>query len=137
MDLYTGVMTPAEIAQGLINQLRVTGRQEPAAFHQWVEENQGYRVLTLEDQSRWVLRHGEEPDRSIHVHPGRWSPQTRRIRANVLKTAVMVLVHAGVHGENPLDVDLINRVRQQHLGLSPMARLADSGGLGAVIDLLR
>ena len=55
------------------------------------------------------------------------------MRANVLKTAVVVRAYVGVHGGDPSDVALVNRVRRQYLGLSPVGRLvADAwpGGAG-------
>jgi len=85
----------------------------------------------------WVLRAGAEEGRYVHVHPGRWAPATRRVRANVLKTAVMVLAYFGVHGGDVGDVALVNRVRRQYLGLAPVRDLAGDHGLGQVIELLR
>jgi hypothetical protein len=138
MDLYTGAFEPAEVAGKVIAALRAAGRLEPDAYRAWVRESGGYSVLELpEDGSRWVLRLGEEGERYVHVHPARWAPQTRRVRANVLKTAVMVLAYAAVHGGDPLDVRLVNAVRTKYLGLSKVRALADDQGLSAVIDVLR
>jgi hypothetical protein len=138
MDLYTGAFTPAEIADKLLGLLRADGRLERAAYAAWVRESGGYAVLTLpEDDSRWVLRPGEEGERYVHVHPARWAPKTRRVRANVLKTAVMALTYAAAHGGDPLDVRLVNAVRAQYLGLSKVRALADDQGLSAVIEVLR
>jgi hypothetical protein len=138
MDLYTGPLSPAEIAAGVLAQLVDDGRLDAGAYRRWLEDHRGYRVLTLSaDGSAWVLRFGEEGGRHVHLHPGRWTPHTRRVRANVLKTAVMVLAHAGAHGGNPLDVALINGVRREYLGLSPLPALAESGGLAAVIEMLQ
>jgi hypothetical protein len=137
MDLYTGPLAPAEIAASVIAQLQAEGRLKPGAYREWLEGNRGYRVLTLAaDASAWVLRFGEEGGRYVHVHPGRWTPNTRRVRANVLKTAVMALAYAGAHGGDPLDVALINRARREYLGLAPVPALADEGGLGSVIAAL-
>jgi hypothetical protein len=138
MDLYTGPLSPADIAAAVLEQLRAEGRQEARAYREWLESNRGYRVLTLPaDGSAWVLRVGEEGGRYVHLHPGRWTPHTRRVRANVLKTAVMALAYAGAHGGDPLDVALINRVRREYLGLAPVPTLAAEGGLPAVIEVLR
>jgi hypothetical protein len=138
MDLYTGVLSPADIGTAIITQLRAEGRLDPDAYRAWLTENRGYRMLTLPaDASAWVLRFGEEGGRFVHVHPGRWTPHTRRLRANVLKTAVVALAYAGAHGGDPLDVALINRVRRDYLGLSPVAALAGEGGLAVVIKALR
>jgi hypothetical protein len=138
MDLYTGALSPAEIAAGVVAQLRADERLDPEVYRRWLDESRGYRVLTLsDDASSWVLRFGEEGGRYVHVHPGRWTPHTRRVRANVLKTAVLALAQAAAIGADPLDVALINRVRREYLGLSPVPALADEGGLGAVIEALR
>jgi hypothetical protein len=134
MDLYTGALSPGEIGAGVIAQLRADGRIDPEVYRNWLGENRGYRVLTLPaDESAWVLRFGEEGGRYVHVHPGRWTPHTRRVRANVLKTAVLALAS----GADPFDVALINRVRREFLDLAPIPALADEGGLREVIEVLR
>src|SRR5436305_5348976 len=92
MDLYIGRLTPPEIAARVLADLKAAGRLALGTYRSWVEGQGGYAVLTFpEDGSRWVLRLGDEGDRYVHVHPGRWSPATLRVRANVPKTAVMVL----------------------------------------------
>jgi hypothetical protein len=137
MDLYTGPLSPADISSRVLAVLTAEGRLPWEAYRPWVEEGGGYRVVTLpEDQTCWVLRLGAEGDRYVHLHPGRWTPDTRRVRANVLKTAVMVLACAGVQGGDPRAVPLINRVRQQYLGLAPIKELAGDQGLAVVLDLL-
>ncbi len=137
MDLYTGPLTPAVIGERVVAALRAEGRLEREAYRAWVDANGGYRTLTLaEDGSVWVLRAGAAEERYMHVHPGRWAPATRRVRANVLKTAVLVQAYVGVHGGDPYDVALVNRVRRQYLGLAPIRDLAGDQGLGAVLGLL-
>jgi hypothetical protein len=138
MDLYTGRLTPAEIGERVIAQLQAAGQLALPAYRAWVKAAGGYQMLTFEDGTRWVLRLGDESDRYVHVHPGRWAPQTCRVRANVLKTAVLVLAHAGVHGGDPMDVARANAVRRDYLGLAPVGReLAGDQGIGMLIDLLK
>jgi hypothetical protein len=137
MDLYTGDLTPARIGERVLARLRDDGLLAWEAYRPWVEAGGGYRLLTLEEGSVWVLRAGDPAERYVHLHPGRWTPATRRVRANVLKTAVLVLAHVAVHGGDPLDVRLVNQVRAQHLGLSPIKELAGDQGLQSVIELLR
>jgi hypothetical protein len=85
-----------------------------------------------------VLRQGDEAGRYVHLHPGRWAPATRRVRANVLKTAVLALADAALHGGDPRDRTRINRVRRDYLGLAPLGKEVTGGqGLGAVIELLQ
>ncbi len=84
-----------------------------------------------------MLRVADDAHAWVHVHPGRWAPHTKRVRANVLKTAVLVLAHVAVHGGNPRDVELVNRLRTEHLGLSPMREVLVEQGLGVVLELLK
>ena len=138
MDLYTGAYSPAEVARLVLEQLQRDSLLEASAFRDWVQAGGGYRMLTLPDESAWVLRLGEEDDRYVHVHPGRWVPHTRRVRANVLKTAVMALAAAGVRGGDPCERALVNGVRKEFLDLAPVGRELDGEqGLGEIIDLLR
>jgi hypothetical protein len=137
MDLYTGPLPPGEIASKVLALLEADGRLPAALYRPWVEENGGYRTLTFaEDGTVWVLRVADE-ERYVHLHPGRWTPLTRRVRANVLKTAVLVLAHTAVHGGDPRDVKLVNRLRTEHLGLSPMREVVGDQGLGVILDLLQ
>jgi hypothetical protein len=139
MDLYTGRLSPAAIGEGVLAQLRSLYLVQLPAYRTWLAEGGGYRVLTLaEDASQWVLRLGNEGDRYVHVHPGRWTPQTLRVRANVLKTAVLVSAYTGVHGGDPLDVALVNDVRRRYLGLSPIGKLAAGDqSIASLIDELQ
>jgi hypothetical protein len=139
MDLYTGHLSPAEIGGKVLAQLQAANRVSLPAYRGWLSASGGYGVLTFdEDGSRWVLRMGDETDRYIHVHPARWAPRTCRVRANVLKTAVMALAHVGVHGGDPMELARVNIVRAEYLGLAPMGRnLSGAEGLGALIELLK
>ena len=139
MDLYHGGFTPAEIATKVVDALRVEGRLDLATYRGWIAEAGGYRALDFaEDASRWVLRLGDEAGRYVHVHPARWAPETVRVRANVLKTAVMALAFAGLHLEETVHVGLVNHVRREYLGLAPVGRdLSGDAGIGAVIKLLK
>ncbi|HZY87750.1 MAG TPA: hypothetical protein VFE78_23125 [Gemmataceae bacterium] len=138
MDLYVGRFTPAEIAAKVVARLQADGLLAPDAYRAWVAAEGGYRLLTFaEDDSVWVLRAGDE-GRYVHVHPARWAPATLRVRANVLKTAALALAYAAVHGGDPMGRALLNRVRADYLGLSPVGRdPAGEQGVGRVIDLLR
>ena len=138
MDLYTGALTPAEIGAEVLAQLGRDGRLDVEPYRAWTAAAGGYQVLDFpQDTSRWVLRCGDDA-RYVHVHPARYSPESRRVRANVLKTAVMALAAAAVQGGDPTDRRLLNQVRQQYLGLSPLGRdVREDGGLGAVLSAVR
>lgn len=133
MDLYTGRLTPQVIGSEVLRQLEAEQRLEPAVFRSWIEEHRGYRLLTLAaDDSVWVLRCADD-DRYVHLHPGRWTPHTRRERANVVKTAVMLLAHSAVHGGDPRDVKRLNQVRKTYLSLEPIRELTPGQGLDALL----
>jgi hypothetical protein len=139
MDLYLGDLPPYALGEGVRALLRRDDRLPLAAYRAWVEAGGGYRTVTLpEDGSQWVLRLGDEADRYVHVHPARGVPKTCRVNANVFKTAVLALAYPGVHGGDPLDVALVNRVRREYLGLAPLGRdLARDQGIGQAIQRLR
>ncbi len=138
MDLYTGSLSPSEIAREVLNQLQVAGRLEAMVYRAWLKTPPGYAMLPLSDGSEWVLRDGDENGRCVHVHPGRRTPNTCRVRANVLKTAVMALAFTGIGGGDPLDLIIVNKVRRQYLQLPPLGRdLKGDQGIGAIIDLLQ
>jgi len=138
MDLYLGALAPAEIGRQVVNQLAAENRLALDTYRSWLRVGGGYCLVDLADGCRWVLRLGEETDRYVHVHPGRYARHTRRVRANVLKTAVMILAHTGLHGSDPHDLALVNAIRQRYLALAPIGKeLKGDQGLGAVIALLQ
>ena len=108
-------------------------------YREWLLQGEEYPVLTHPaDGSRWVLRLGDEQGRYVHLHPGRWSPATARVRANSLKTAFLVLCQTGLDGGDPMGRAVINEVRRELLGLPPVGDEPEGElGLGSVIELLR
>ena len=137
MDLYTGVLSPAEIGESIRALLAAEGCLDRDRYGDWMKSSGGFHVVTLDpDESRWVLRWGEEAERFVHIHPGRWSPATSRVRASVLKTAVMAHAWSRVKGGDFRDVSLINQARREYLGLPPTRDLSAGEGLDMVLGLL-
>lgn len=139
MDLYTGSLTPRDLSGWVIDHLQQLDLLDLERYRYRLLQSGDYLVFTHpQEGSRWVLRLGDESDRYVHLHPGRWSEHTVRVRANVLKTAFLVLCFTGIHGGNPTDREVINQVRRDHLGLSPLGTDPDHDqGLGALLHLLR
>jgi hypothetical protein len=137
MDLYLGALSPLELGNQIIASLQASNRLAPEAYTSWLNANGGYQAITVSDGSRWILRQGERHGRYVHVHPARWSPQSLRVRGNVLKTAILSLAVAGVRGIDPVEVLVINEARQAFLGFSPIAGLKEGRAIRRIIDALR
>ena len=118
MDLYTGRFAIEEICQQIKLQLVAEDAFDTTSFQKILKR--GYQKLTVGDDSEWILRTGNDPDRYIHIHPGRYSPHSIRIKASTLKTVIGCLV---IYGKSDIDLININQVRTEVLGLSPIARI--------------
>jgi hypothetical protein len=136
MDLYTGTLSPAEIGDHVISQLREADRLEFELLSSWLQAQGEYALIELPDSSRWTIRLGPADGRYLHLHPGRWAPNTMRVQANTLKSAVLAHAHALLTGRDPTDLATVNHARKQYLGLLPVRELTGDGGLGAAIAAL-
>ncbi len=134
MDFYTGPLPLETLADRLTSLLRDLDRLEFPAFRDWLSPTGFGMVEVAEDGSRWTLRLGDELGRYIHLHPGRYSPNTVRIQANSLKTAVMAHTAARHTGESPTSLTIVNHVRKRYLDLPPVPNLGAS--LSEALELL-
>src|SRR5581483_7049923 len=55
MDLYTGPLTPAEIGQHVVEQLRAAGRLEYEPLSAWLQGQGEYGMIELPDGSKWTI----------------------------------------------------------------------------------
>ncbi|HEX4609051.1 MAG TPA: hypothetical protein VH092_12665 [Urbifossiella sp.] len=137
MDLYTGPLTPAALAREVLARLADAGLTTHDRLAAWLAGQGAYALFDLSDGSKWTVRLGPADGRFVHLHPGRWAPNTLRVQANTLKSAVMAHAVAGLTGRDAGDPEVVNEARQTHLGLLPVRQLDADGGLGAVIAALR
>lgn len=136
MDLYVGELSVGEITQQIIKQLKQKNVITQTEYSEWINSGgSDYKMLTLSDNSQWTLRLSNDNEKYIHIHPGRYSPRTMRIKANTLKTAIAVNVYAKVNKYNPLDLEIINYARKEILGESPIKSISTNSGLGKIIAL--
>ncbi len=136
-DLYTGRLSTIDISSFIINDLRTSGLLERDAYAGWINKaKNSYRMIGLPDSSIWTLRIGEEKNRYIHIHPGRYSPQSFRIRAGTLKSAVSTLVWTKINGSSPYETDTVNKARKHFLNVSPVKSVSLNYGLGKLIKIL-
>ncbi|SJZ70452.1 hypothetical protein SAMN04488128_1011276 [Chitinophaga eiseniae] len=135
MDMYTGSLSPETIFEEIITQLTARGLHLPKTFATAIKERHGYMEVTLADTSRWVLRLSDDPERYVHLHPGRYSPHTLRIKAAALKTAMAYTAAARngqLSGELLPDMNAVRAVA----GLSPVRSLEDAQHLLKIIHLM-
>jgi len=58
-------------------------------------------------------------EKFVHIHPGRYSPNTFRVKANTLKTAIVAEFLALCQDQSPYDIQVVNQARIR-LQLSPV-----------------
>ncbi|GEM_PF-275492 len=121
-DLYTGKLTPGEIAHDITETLVGFNVFKPNAYRQWIERsNQLFWQVNISDGSEWTLRLGEDEDYYIHIHPARHSLYTTRLKGNPMRTALSTLVLAAMRKEKPSMI-ILNKVRTDYLGLSALTK---------------
>lgn len=137
MDFYLGELTPWQLGERALTYLQTIGKPDFPAFNTWLQAQDGYAPFDIaDDGSKWILRAGDEADRYVHLHPGRYSPHTVRVPGLSLKTAIMTLAFAKWTGADPLAVGTVNEARKRYLDLPPMATVDPANGLGEVLKLL-
>ena len=137
MDLYYGNYSPSEISGQIINCLKQKKVFSFGLYKDWLTENKtDYQLLTLLDGSIWTLRLGENVERYVHIHPGRYSPKTRRVRALTLKTAIFTLCFERVSEQKSSGIELINQIRKKYLNEPPVKSVSRESGLGKLLELL-
>ena len=137
MDLYVGKLSPQEICDELVNKLNLTGVLAFEDFKQWLfEKGNEYKLIEISDHSVWALRLGNEEERYVHIHPGRYSPLTLRVKALTLKTAIAVLIINYEKNFQLIDTLQINEVRKKILNSPPVIKVSSNSAVLRVINIL-
>jgi hypothetical protein len=137
MDLYLGVLEEWEIGREVLQALDALHIHTEEEYRHWLEQHHHYRSITLSDASRWILRLGNGNDKYIHLHPGRYSPATVRVKAAVLKTAIALWIYM----KNGLITEIndltLNQVRKDVLTLPPVRSLAESHAVLKMLGIIQ
>jgi hypothetical protein len=137
MDLYLGDLTPEIIAYQITKQLQEKGAIDKEQYLNFINnQDTSYQIIRLSDNSVWVLRLGEKAERYIHIHPGRYSPHTVRVKAGALKTTIAASVWMKMLNQAVLTLELLNYVRKEILGESPVKSLEATEGFGKLFKLV-
>jgi hypothetical protein len=131
MDLYLGNLTIKQITKGVATELPRNNRLDYDKFKKYLAEQKGYFKVKLSDDSIWLIREGNEPGRYIHIHPGRYSPGTVRVKALTLKSFIAGAILAPNLGQ--VDLKTVNTGRDIYLDEQPLKSLSDNSGVGGLI----
>jgi hypothetical protein len=134
-DFYMGSMSPGEIFSEIVAFLKSEDLYSPEKYNHWLKENGGYRVIVLSDTSCWTLRLGDDATQYVHIHPGRYSPKTIRIKALTLKTIIAAIYWGRIKNSKPTKED-INQARLELLQESPLKNINSIEGIGKAFKLI-
>jgi hypothetical protein len=137
MDLYYGKLSPQEICDELVSKLKSTGVLAFEEYKNWLfKKGKDYKLTEISDHSVWALRLGKQKERYIHIHPGRYSPFTLRVKALTLKTAIAVLIINYKKNIPLMDTLKINEVRKKILNSPPINKVSSNSAVLRVINIL-
>lgn len=137
MDLYLGNLSPLEISIEIINRLNQKKLSDKKNYTNWLSKStKHFRLIEISDGSVWTLRLGQDEKRYLHVHPGRQSPLTIRVKAHKLKTAIAVVIQAQKINTTLTQLSFINDVRKSFLDLPPLKSVSSLTGLGKFMNIL-
>ena len=138
MDLYFGKLTPTDISKQIISHLKKEKTLELHKYINWLKDDgSDYKMVHLYDKSIWTLRLSENQERYIHIHPGRYSPHTIRVKATTLKTAILILCFEQASELEIVNTEAINQIRKEYLNELPIKSLSSAGGIRRLLQLLR
>lgn len=136
LDMYTGDLSPTRIAEEIVDHPQMCHQLCSDTFSDWISlHGKEYRCLTIGDGSRWALRVGHYPERYIHIHPGRNSPNTFRFRSANLKVAIAYRILFG-WTETNYSNSMLNRARE-FAKLPPLGGKIRSDGTIKILNYLR
>jgi hypothetical protein len=137
MDLYLGKFLVEEISNQIIKTLKREKTFSFEDYKKWLyKDRKGYQLVKLMDKSIWTLRLGENEQRYIHIHPGRYSLHTIRVKATTLKTAILALCFEQVGEMKSINTEAVNHIRKKYLNEPPIKSLSKASGLMRLIGLL-
>lgn len=134
MDVYTAKMSVAEILKEVTLFLGYECLSDHEVFARWTGKGHSdYKIISISDDSQWMLKYHDSQKRYVHLFPARLSPHTFRIKANTLKSAILYII---LIGRDYVTEDDLNRARA-FIGLSPVKEIADSVAVSEMIEILR
>lgn len=122
-DFYLGELSPEEIADLCIDYFINKNINDAESFNKWFG-NREWKKISLPDESEWLIKKGNQPERFIHIHPAKFSKHTIRVRAATLKTVLVLCIHEIPISRNSTEnLHKVNQLRSSVLNLSPIKSL--------------
>jgi len=138
MDLYFGKLTPTEISKQIIYHIKKEKSLERNKYISWLNlDGYDYKLVQLSDKSIWTLRLSENQKRYVHIHPGRYSPHTIRVKATTLKTAILILCFEEAGELEIVNTEAINQIRKEYLNEPPIKAFSSADGIRRFLQVLR
>jgi hypothetical protein len=136
-DIYCGSLSLVEIVESVELQLKTSDSLSGNSFRRFIRESRkNFRNVEVQDGSEWTLLLAADQERYLHLHPARSSAFIIRVKANALKTAIVIKTF---YTEECFQQDLlntINEVRVKLLGESPIKDLKEAKGISSVLTYL-
>lgn len=134
MDVYNGFLSAILICNEVESFLEQKNALERESFSLWVGiKTDDFRIITLSDDSKWIMKYHNNKIRYVHLFPGRSSPHTFRVKSNTLKSAVLYNI---IIGKDFINRNDLNEGRSL-LGLSPVNNAMDIEAILEMIEILR
>lgn len=136
-DVYTGHLSVDQITEQVCDYMTNLKITELHSFQKWMGKNH-YREIELSDGSKWIIRAGEDSEKFIHIHPGRNQELAHRIKANHLKTAIIIFLENQPDRVNDIQLSTayINKIRAEILGLSPVRSVSECSKAESALQFL-
>jgi hypothetical protein len=134
MDIYTGILEVGTIChevQDFLGSRKITSKE---VLGGWTgTDPDEFKVISLSDESQWILKYHNNEKRFAHIFPARSSPHTFRIKSNTLKSAILYVM---LIGKDYVTEEDLNKARAL-AGLSPVREVADTEAVAEMIEVLR
>lgn len=145
-DIYFGHLNIDNIFAEVWLYLKENRLDNYQAYYNCINHNKGYLLINLSDSSVWILRVSKNNMKNfVHIHPGRNTKFTVRIKSEWLKTAIaykiMKIHKLNSHLSNLIlnidfpDTNIVNSIRK-YLLLSPIKKLHPDNHFLKLIKLL-
>lgn len=123
-DFYYGCLDVNVICSEIKTRLNELNAFQETAYQKWITRQDLYFTFRLHDGSDWLMRSGEDKKRYIHIHPGKHSKHSKRIKSRSLRI-VLAMDYYSQHKNELYSLDFLNYIRQEKLNLPPVKGFSD------------